>query len=228
MAVSQEPEYAFLNPFRKRCPGCGAALDVHRGLLCPWCSIRVYPVGRSFLRGRVVLVAFRHSGVPREMIIRLKFNGERKLAGPLARLSLDGWPMTPRRGDTLVPVPSTGKRIRERGYNQAALIAGHIAAATGASTGRMLKRIRGETQVGLTAGERKDNIRGNFVFSGFSGGSGRTWLIDDVMTTGATVSECLAVLEDAGLSEVVPAVVCFRKAGDESIIHGKEVDNGGF
>lgn len=228
MAVQQEPEKAFLNPFRKRCPGCGASMDGQRGLLCPWCAIRVYPSGSSFYRGREVLAAFLHSGVPREMIIRLKFNGERKLAAPLARLSLGGWRRRPRRGDTLVPVPSTGRRIRERGYNQAALLTGVIAAATGACTGRMLKRVRGETQVGLTARERKDNIRGNFVFTGHSVPGGRTWLIDDVMTTGATLFECIAVLEDTGIDDVIPAVVCFRKAGDESIIHGKEVEDGGF
>ncbi len=91
----------------------------------------------------------------------------------------------------------------------------------------MLKRVRGETQVGLNAGERRENIRGNFVFTGHSGPGGRTWLIDDVMTTGATLFECIAVLEDAGVEDVIPRGV-LSKAGDESIIHGKEVEDGGF
>jgi len=227
MALSQRAKKIFLNPFVRRCPGCGSPEVGDSAVLCAWCSLRVYPDGERIVLGRPVLTAFRHSGIPRELILRLKFSGERVLASSLARLSLLSWRRVPEKGDTIVPVPSARRRLRERGYNQAALIAGAVAGATGARLEKILTRRPGESQIGLSGRERIENIRGQFTLSGPAVFSGRTWLIDDVMTTGATITEISAVLEDAGIRRIIPAVVCFRNTEDESIIQGKEVDDGG-
>lgn len=223
MALFKRP----LSLFRGVCPGCGAAMEADGSLLCRWCAIRVYPDGERLIGSRRVITAFNHSGVPREMIIRLKFAGERKLAGSIAALSLSSWRSVPGKGDTIVPVPTTAVRLRKRGYNQTELIAGEVASATGAVCKNLLRRRKGESQVGLSAAERYRNIRGKFSFRGTGDTPGRTWLFDDVMTTGATILECLAVLENAGVTGTTPIVVCFRKPDDEGIIQHGEVTNGG-
>lgn len=227
MAFSQRSKKIFLSLFTRRCPGCGSPLAADSPLLCSWCSLRVYPDGERIVKGRTVLTAFHHSGVPRELIIRLKFNGERRLASKLAELSLHYWRRIPARGDMIVPVPSSGSRLRKRGYNQTALIASAVARSTGSCYRNILSRRAGGSQIGLSGSERLQNIRGQFTMTGNVRKPVRTWLLDDVMTTGATVSECSAILEDAGIPTVIAAVVCFRKTEDESIIHGKEVCNGG-
>ena len=107
------------------------------------------------------------------------------------------------------------------------LIARAVTKATGAVCVNLLRRKKGDSQVGLTAEERAANIRGKFYLSGRPEQPGRIWVLDDVMTTGATMLECIAVLEDAGVKEPAAAVVCFRKPEDESIIQGKEVIYGG-
>lgn len=227
MALFKRPKKALLSLFRGICPGCGASLETGGPLLCPWCAARVYPDGARIVRDKRVLTAFHHSGVPRELILRLKFSGERKLASVLAELSLSAWRRTPSRGDTIVPVPTTPGRIRKRGYNQAELVARSVAASTGAFCANLLRRERSGSQVGLSAGERAENIRGKFSIAAEPVKRGRTWLLDDVMTTGATILECIAVLENAGVEKPIAAVVCFRKPEDESMIQGKEVNHGG-
>lgn len=179
------------------------------------------------VRGKRVLTGFHHYGVPRELVLRLKFGGERKLAPVIGTLSLASWRQLPKRGDTIVPVPADPGRIRKRGYNQAELIARAVAASSGALCRNLLRRERGGSQVGLSAVERAGNIRGKFSMSAVPELRGRVWLLDDVMTTGATMLECLAVLEDAGIQKPAAAVVCFRKPEDESMIQGKEVNHGG-
>ncbi len=218
---------AFLRFFRGVCPGCGASVEPQGPVLCPWCAIRIYPDGERVIHGKSVLTGFHHAGIPRELIIRLKFGGERKLAPVIAALSIAAWRRVPGRGDVVIPVPTTSSRIRKRGYNQTELIARAVTKATGAVCVNLLRRKKGDSQVGLTAEERAANIRGKFYLSGRPEQPGRIWVLDDVMTTGATMLECIAVLEDAGVKEPAAAVVCFRKPEDESIIQGKEVIYGG-
>lgn len=227
MALSARPKKKLLSLFSRKCPGCGASIELGSSILCRWCALRVYPDGERIIHGKRILTGFHHSGVLREMILRLKFGGERKLAGIIAELAVTGWKAVPRRGDIVIPVPSTAGRMRQRGYNQTRLIAGRVASLTGAVCMNLLLRSRGESQVGLSAEDRSENIKGKFSFAGKRALPNRTWLIDDVMTTGATILECIAVLEDAGVKNLTPAVVCFRKPEDESIIQVKEVNHGG-
>ena len=227
MALFKKSKKAFLRFFHGVCPGCGASMEPQGTLLCPWCAIRIYPDGERVIRGKSVLTAFHHAGIPRDLVIRLKFGGERKLAPVIAALCLSAWRDFPGRGDTVIPVPTTSSRIRKRGYNQAELIAKAVTRTTGAVCMNLLKRERGDSQVGLTAEERARNIRGKFSLSGRPEQTGRIWVLDDVMTTGATMLECIAVLEDAGMEKPSAAVVCFRKTEDESIIQGKEEYYGG-
>ena len=145
-----------------------------------------------------------YAGPLREALHALKFGGKRALAGPLSVLVLEqcGAVLGPH-VDALVPVPLARARERERGFNQAALLAAHLAAASGLpSRPAWLSRARGtRPQTELTAGERRTNVSRAFVASpGVSGA--HVVLVDDIVTTGATAAECGRTLRAAGARAV--------------------------
>lgn len=225
MALPSGFKKAFLTLFSILCPGCGSRKDGFYPVLCPWCRIRVFPDGERSFPGGSALTAFHYSGVPRELVVRLKFGGERKLADPIAALALENWRAVPGSESLVIPVPTTRARLRKRGYNQAALIARKVASKTGASFTGALSRVCGDSQVGLSAAARKQNVKGAFKLADKLPGNADAWIVDDVMTTGATLSECVSILRSAGVRRVTCAVVCFQKPSDEGIIQDKEVDH---
>ncbi|MGH9530080.1 MAG: ComF family protein, partial [Terriglobales bacterium] len=113
----------------------------------------------------------------------------------------------------LVPVPLHSSKFRERGFNQAELIARaalkHAIGKRFELNTNLLKRRRVTTsQIGLTQNQRKENLRGAFVVTKPEMVSGReVLLVDDVLTTGTTASECARVLRRAGTSKVWVATV---------------------
>jgi len=143
-----------------------------------------------------------YDGVVREAIHALKFRGRRALARPLAALLLeqaaDGL-----EADALVPVPLAPARERERGFNQAALVAEHLGGRLGRPTRpRWLRRVRSTgPQSDLGAAERRANVRGAFTAAPAVDGR-RVIVVDDVLTTGATAAECARALRAAGASRV--------------------------
>lgn len=149
-----------------------------------------------------VTSAFAYSDVARTAVHRLKFGGLRALAPTMARA------MAPAVGqrtkfDVVVSVPLHRSRLRERGYNQAELLAEGVSAAFGLplDTG-LLKRVRqASTQVGSSAIERQANVRGAFEASPGSFGL-RVLLVDDVTTTDATLDSASGALKDAGAAAV--------------------------
>jgi ComF family protein len=102
--------------------------------------------------------------------------------------------------DVAVPVPLHRSRQRARGFNQARALAIHL----GLPVSDALSRTRAtESQADLPADRRHSNVRGAFAISRHAAVKGRTVvLVDDVMTTGATLNACAAVLIDAGAAEV--------------------------
>lgn len=105
--------------------------------------------------------------------------------------------------EALVPVPLHGKRLRQRGFDQALELAKAIATRKSISLcADSLARIRHtHAQTDLDAGERRENCKGAFVLKTRSL-PGHVALLDDVMTTGATVGECAKVLKQAGVKRV--------------------------
>jgi ComF family protein len=141
-----------------------------------------------------------YEGALREAVHAFKFAGKTALARVLAELTIDqcgeALPVAP---DVVVPVPLHRSRQRERGFNQSALLAARIARGLAVPCSPRLLRRRRPTraQSDLSASERRANVRGAFVASG--GVAGRHVLVvDDVLTTGATVSECAHALLGAG------------------------------
>lgn len=140
-----------------------------------------------------------YEGVLREALHAFKFAGKTALARVLADLAIEqcgeALPILP---EVVVPVPLHRSRQRERGFNQSALLAARIARGLAVPcSAYLLRRRPTRAQSDLSAAERRANVRDAFVASG--GVAGRHVLVvDDVLTTGATVSECAHALLGAG------------------------------
>jgi ComF family protein len=154
----------------------------------------------------------------RELIHLLKFSGVRPAANVLGRMLAEAIatlePEFPADWVAVIPVPLHRTKLRQRGFNQAELIA-HAAMKMRQPGDRLrlcagvLERKR-ETasQIGLTSHQRRENLRGAFGVAQPEGVQGREVLVvDDVYTTGATVSECARVLRRAGATKVWVATV---------------------
>jgi ComF family protein len=109
--------------------------------------------------------------------------------------------------DWVVPVPLHSQRLRSRGFNPAALLARRVAEEVGARCAPMaLRRVRDTpSQTGLDRRARRRNVAGAFECKHEMPGT--VWLVDDVATTGATLSECARVLRRRGARRVVAICV---------------------
>ncbi len=164
-----------------------------------------------------------YEGVLRELCIALKFHGERQVAHVLAPYMIQqvfdrGFA---RRVDAVVAMPLHALRQWKRGYNQAELIASPLAKAIEKPLWlHTLKRHRGtQKQSELSAAQRKANVDGAFEIRARRASSieGKTLLlVDDVMTTGATIKEAALTLKRGGAKAVFAAVVARSTVGADS------------
>lgn len=158
-----------------------------------------------------------NEGGLRDLIHLLKYDQMRPAAAVLGRMLAEaigdlqhGFANGPL---VVVPVPLYGKKLRQRGFNQSELIARSalklLSEAIFELNPRVLERCREtKSQIGLTRHQRRENMRGAFVVANPGEIAGReVLLVDDVMTTGTTVSECARVLRRAGASKVFVATV---------------------
>lgn len=138
------------------------------------------------------------------IIHRFKYEGFFALAGPLSNLMADQWPLWSTPPDLVLPIPLHRKRKRHRGYNQSALLAGPLASMRGLEYREdILQRVRHTPpQVGLGHVERAENVRDAFALSEDSIRGRNILLIDDVLTTGATMKSAAAVLLAGGAASV--------------------------
>jgi ComF family protein len=184
------------------CPVCGVPFATENGSdhLCGAC--RAHPPAYTAARAAVIF-----SGPVQELIHRFKYGHKVHLCRPLGLLTarqLAGFAAAAA-ADLVMPVPLHRKRLRWRGYNQAALLAGSLAKQWRLPLVRQnLRRVRWtEPQVNLAAGERELNVRGAFAVSNRDAVAGkRIILVDDVFTTGSTVAECARTLKRAGAEAV--------------------------
>jgi ComF family protein len=164
---------------------------------CPECVAALPPFDYARAAGA-------YTGVLRDALHAFKFDGKGALARPLATLMLEqcGALLGPD-VDALVPVPLAPPRERQRGFNQAALLGGHLSAASGVPLeSRWLSRGRStRPQTELTASERRANVARAFAASPRVAGA-HVVLVDDIVTTGATVGECARTLRVAGARAV--------------------------
>jgi ComF family protein len=195
--------------FPPRCVACGAA----GAWLCSACIAAVPGHGYLLQVTRLAhsaesldgALALSSHGYPlREAVHGLKYGGLRVLADPLSALLADGWLARGEVADLVVPVPLHRAQLRRRGYNQSGLLAAGLAIRTGMEVHQdALVRWRAtRSQVGLGHQERLDNVAGAFVCHDQAIRGARIVLIDDVLTTGATMSACATALCDAGARKV--------------------------
>lgn len=164
-------------------------------------ACRTHPPAFTYARA-----AARYDGVLRDALRALKFAGRRSLAAPmgdlLAEIGLAALPLPS--PDVLVPVPLHPARERERGFNQALLLARRVGRAWGVPAESLLRRTAAtRPQADLSADERRANVRGAFSVRDRRGVAGRhVVVVDDIMTTGSTASACAAALREAGAAAV--------------------------
>jgi ComF family protein len=139
-----------------------------------------------------------YSGTLREAIVLLKFQSVKRLSRPLGLL-LSGLELPS--VDCIVPVPLSAGGLRERGFNQSLLVARHLSRASGIplETGVLYKKKDTPPQVGLSRNARLQNLKG--AFSTRKPIEGTVLLVDDVITTGTTITECTKTLLKGGARE---------------------------
>jgi ComF family protein len=189
------------------CDACGApfAYDQGEGALCPACHAR----RPAFDRGRAACL---YDEASRDLILKLKHADRSDLAGLFARWIARSAGDLIAGADALIPVPLHRLRLLSRRYNQAAEIARRLSARSGvAYFPDALKRVRAtRSQGGQSASGRRRNVAGAFcVPPGWRRRieGRRLVLIDDVLTTGATLEGCARALRTAGAAGVDIAVI---------------------
>ncbi|OAI51043.1 hypothetical protein AYO46_01670 [Betaproteobacteria bacterium SCGC AG-212-J23] len=191
------------------CERCDADLPRLRQPVCPRCALES-PAGA--LCGRCLAQPPRYDATiaalgyafPADALVHaLKFRGELALAPFLGKLILEK--ISPGSVDCVVPVPLSIQRLRERGYNQAVEIARHLGGRLEIES--CARERDAPPQAGLDREARRRNVRGAFRCNRSFAGE-RVALVDDVMTTGATLDALAAALKDAGAASVVNWVIC--------------------
>lgn len=199
---------------------CGICWPKLRFLEKPWCEVMGTPFshdfGAGFLSAEAIAspppfararAAVAYSGVARQMVQGLKFNDRTDLAPWMARWMLRAGSELVMDAEVVVPVPLHWRRFLWRRYNQSAELARHVARLAerpyAPSAIRRIKRTR--QQVGLGAQQREDNVRAAFAVpedADIAVRGRRVLVVDDVYTTGATVSAVTRALRKAGASAV--------------------------
>lgn len=213
------PEHALPErPAAPRCGRCDGPLPpaLPDGARCRGCR-----AGELGLARVLALGDYRADDPLRELILAFKHGGRRELAQPLGALLAARWsaaasngPARTRQGPPLppllVPVPLHSLRRLERGYDQAWLLSRCAGDALGLPAVRLLARRRyTPAQGSALARSRAANVAGAFavrprcarsLLPGLDGR--RVWLVDDVVTSGATLAECARELRRAGAARV--------------------------
>jgi ComF family protein len=141
----------------------------------------------------------------REGIHAFKYEGTPQLASTFAHSMFEAWRVSGLAADLIVPVPLHASRLRERGFNQSELLVKHLNRTTGIPIEpKVLRRIRHtQQQAHLSAAERKANVRDAFIADASLANGKHILLVDDVLTTGATLAECATALRSAGAQNVL-------------------------
>ena len=193
------------------CDKCAAGLPV---LTPPFCAVCSAPgewsrcpacvgAGRHF---DGIRAPFIYTGAIRQAVLAFKYGGIRAAAPRLGGLLADYLQANPLPGDVVTEVPMHPRRRRERGYNQAELLARQVARRCSLRHSKELlvrsRYVEPQARTSSSA-ERASNVAGSAaVAAGRAVAGGRIILVDDVATTGSTLEACARALKEAGAESV--------------------------
>ena len=196
------------------CALCGRPCD-YPDSICRHCERKVAALrpSRSTLPGGLeVISAAPYEGIARELVAKMKFASRLTLAEVAAERMLRAWGAT--REGWIVSVPPAPARERARGYDVAYVLARLMTHDTWAQVAPVLERDDGPRQVGRPREERMaDPPRVRLLSDKVVLPSESLWLLDDVVTTGATLTACARVLKEAGATRV--RALTFARAQDQ-------------
>ncbi|HET6637337.1 MAG TPA: ComF family protein [Gemmatimonadota bacterium] len=217
------------------CVHCGEPVPAARPGVCRWCRATLRPLGagcrrcslpqpdspadcgrcRDWPTGLTAVAAVRYAGAAESIAHALKYRGWTHLADLCAAAMADALGDLAAGLDVIVPVPLHAARLRERGFNQSALIAESLSARLGIPVQTALVRSRAtRSQVGLGRAARRRNVEAAFAARASLRAGIGVCLIDDVATSGATLAAAAEVLVAAGAGRVT--AVTFALALDGS------------
>lgn len=226
-----------LYPDEIKCVVCGREIHPNRYGLCETCKLDInvnyclrcgrHKVGIGDYCGECsseslyfdeARSAVNYIGPAKDLVHRLKYGGAVYLAKAMSEYLLDVLLMQDWDFDCFTFVPVHKTRLKKRGYNQAEVLARELAEHTDKPcTALLQKDISTPNQARLNKAQRKENIKN--AFSTIAAVPKHVVLVDDVMTTGATASECAETLKKAGASVVY--LLTFASVPEKPLLDGK-------
>ncbi len=205
------------------CAGCWKNIHFIAPPVCAVCSAPLpYEAGESALCGACIVkspyydravAVFVYDDASRRLITRFKYHDQTHATATYAHWMLRIAGELAAKSDCIAPVPMHPWRLFTRRYNQSALLARVMSKQSGAPyVPELLKRVRRTPpQAGLARKERIKNVKRAFAVSPRHDVKGKTvLLVDDVLTTGATIQECSRMLKRAGAKQVFVATLARR------------------
>lgn len=192
------------------CSGCVKAVSKPDSHSCVLCGERLQPEIEAHSCSRkehfdLALVWGLHNGPLRNALHQFKYRRDLGLADAFAQHLTSVYTAARVEVDLIVPVPLGKKRYQERGYNQAALLAsalsGRLAIRCLPAAAKRIKETK--SQVGLDIDQRRENVADAFWADGSLVSGKSILLVDDVLTTGATLNSCSQALKLAGATQVI-------------------------
>jgi len=196
--------------YPKKCPFCTGLID-ENAEICARCEKKLPFIPNSIQPRKFDYVdecysVFYYSDRVKDSILRYKFGratGYSSIYGKFLRKCIDENSIS---CDIISWVPLSRRRLKKRGYDQARLLADECAVYYGASSEAVLRKVRNiKAQSSISdAKARKENVKGAYIIRENADIAGRViLLLDDVVTTSATVSECAKMLKQAGAARVI-------------------------
>jgi len=193
------------------CPGCGRPTSQQRER-CRTCQ--EFPTGLEQIRAATL-----HVDPIRKVLHKMKYEGFFGLAPTLGQLMVEAWTIWAQDVDLVIPVPLHRRRRWDRGYNQSELLVNTLVKAINKPSipGALTRHRYTRPQIGLTVQERRDNVFGAFEAESHLVRGKRVMLVDDVLTTGSTLSAAGTALYNAGASAVT--AYCLTAAFNEPLTY---------